>query len=275
MERSLGALALALLAAVCAAAAAPAAPWPAPAKASAQVFRYEGREVSSVSTKGYRTDFRLRTDGRGGVVADIVSSQTYDGRAWTPVAVDPTCAEAMEARRGELASIRLYPMTSERAKLGDAFLAPCAPAGVFFPLTDILNVAVILASDAFSVRKLAAPGDKASFGGFSTTLDRLGVQMAETSDGGEVTLVSADRHLATIDWKPAPATITLVEQAGATSIHLSGTETFAFRVEVDRRTGALVRADSLYDDLDLVVAAPGLPHPPRLAVKRRVAISPE
>jgi hypothetical protein len=100
--------------------------------------------------------------------------------------------------------------------------------------------------------------------------------MAEASDGGEVTLVSMDKDQATLDWKPSPAKIALVEQAGGMAIHLSGTETFAFRLVVDRHTGALVRADSLYDDLDLAIAAPGVPtdKPPRMGVKRTVAILP-
>ena len=271
-----GSLAAALLAAASAASAAQAAPWPTPARPGVQVFRYEGQEAAPGSIKGYRTDFRLRTDHAGGVTAAIISSQTFDGRAWTPVTADPACLAAMGARPGELATVRLYPMSPEAAKLGDAFLAPCAPAGVFFPLTDILNVTLILASDTFGVRKLAAPGEKASFAGFSTTLDRLGIQMAEASAGGEVTLVSVGKDQATLDWKPAPSKITLVEQAGGSAVHLSGTETFAFRLVVDRRTGVLVRADSLYDDLDLAIAAPGLPvdKPPRMAVKRTVSISP-
>ncbi len=276
MTRRWGTLALALLAASVASIG-QAAPWPTPAKPGAQVFRYEGQEAAPGSVKGYRTDFRLRTDHGGGVTAAIISSQTFDGKSWTTVKADPACLAAMGARPGELAMVRLYPMSPEAAKLGDAFLAPCAPAGVFFPLTDILNVTLILASDTFGVRKLAAPGDKASFAGFSTTLDRLGIQMAEASDGGEVTLVSMDKDQATLDWKPTPSKITLVEQAGGSAVHLSGTETFAFRLVVDRHTGALARAQSLYDDLDLAVAAPGLPvdKPPRLAVKRTVSISPQ
>jgi hypothetical protein len=275
MKRRWGSLALALLAAS-AASAGQTAPWPTPAKAGAQVFRYEAQEAAPGSIKGYRTDFRLRTEHAGGVTAEIISSQTFDGKTWTPVAADPACLAAMGARPGELATVRLYPMTPERARLGDAFLAACAPAGVFFPLTDILNVTLILASDTFGVRKLAAPGDKASFAGFSTTLDRLGIQMAEASDGGEVTLVSMDEDQATLDWKPTTSKITLVEQAGGSAVHLSGTETFAFRLVVGRRTGALVRAQSIHDDLDLAIAAPGLPvdKPPRMAVKRTVSISP-
>jgi hypothetical protein len=267
-------LALGLLAAGVAAVT-HAGPWPTPARADAHVFRYEAQEAGAGSTKGYRTEFRLRTDGKGGVVADVIASQTYDGKAWTPVVADRACRGAMGARPGELASVRLFPLSPERAKLGDAFLPACAPAGVFFPLTDILNVALILASDTFSARKLGAAGDKVGFAGFSTTLDRLGVQMVEASDGGEVTLVSVDRDQATIDWKPATAKITLVEQAGASAVHLSGTESFAFRVVVERSTGALVRADTLYDDLDLVVTVPGLApdKSPRVVVKRSVHIS--
>ena len=256
--------------------AAHAGAWPIPAAAGSQSFRYEAMEVSRVSTKGYRTDFSLRSDGRGGVVADIVSSQTYDGKAWTPVVVDDACRKAMDAPPGELARVKLYPLTPDQTRLGDAFLAQCAPAGVFFPLTDILNVVLIVASETFGVRRLAAPGDATGCAGFATSLDRLGLPMTDASEGGPLSLASVDGGQATLDWKPTPSRIEMVETSGASQIRLSGTETFAFRVLVDRRTGSLAGAQSLYDDLDLGVAIATLPPEkrPRLAVKRTVTITP-
>ena len=242
-------------------------------------YRYEAREIAPGSTKGYRVDFRLRSAGNGGELVEIVRSQTLDGKDWKPVTVDPACAQALHARPGEHATIALYPLSADQAKLGDAFMAPCAPAGVFFPLTDILNVVLILASDRFHVRDLKMPGQSAAFSGFSTRLDRLGVTMAESSDGGTVGLVSLDKSRGVIAWKPSPAKLDLVDHDGAgpgKPVHLSGTEHFAFRVVVDRPAGALERADTLYDDLDLAVVLPNLPAEkyPHLAVRREVTITP-
>jgi hypothetical protein len=55
-------------------------------------------------------------------------------------------------------------------------------------------------------------------------------------------------------------------------VTLHGTEHWSFRIILDRRTGALLDAHTLYDDLDLaVVGAPGAPH---VAISRVVTISP-
>ncbi len=267
------------LAAASSAAARPAPPWRTPTAAGVRSYRYEGREIAPGSTKGYRVDFRIRSSAAGAQVAEIIRSATFDGKTWTPVTIDPPCAVALHARQGELAVIALYPLSAEQAKLGDAFLARCAPAGVFFPITDILNVALILASDRFHLNDLRQAGQSAAFAGFSTSLDRLGVTMAESSDGGATSLASVDKDRAVVEWKPLPARLDLVERDAAgpgKPVHLSGTERFAFRVVIDARSGALERADTLYDDLDLAVDVAGLPQDklPHMAIRRTVSIEP-
>jgi hypothetical protein len=268
---------LAMIGAALAVGAAVAAPtqWRATPTAGVHTYRYEAREIVSGATTGYRTDYRLRSDGKGGAVAEVVRSATFDGKAWTPVSIDPACAKALDARPGELATVRLYPLTAERAKLGDAFLATCAPAGVFFPLTDILNVVLIQSSDRFRANELKNVGQSADFPGFSTSLDRTGIAMSESSTGGSTSLASVDGGHATLDWKPDLARINMVEQHGDESVQLDGTEHFAFRLTIDARSGLLQHAEALYDDLDVAVVLPNIPPEklPRLAIKRTVSIS--
>jgi hypothetical protein len=194
------------------------------------------------------------------------------------VAVDPACAAALHAKPGELAEVRLFPLTPEQAKLGDAFLPNCAPAGVFFPLTDILNVVLIQSSDTFHLRDLKKVGQSASFAGFTTSVDRPEISMTETSTGGSISLAGIEKGRALVDWKPDISKLDLVEKdAGGPGkpFTLSGTEHFAFRVQIDVKTGTLERADTLYDDLDMTVQIPGGQGPsPRVAIKRIVSLGP-
>ena len=250
--------------------------WRSVPTAGTHAYRYEVHEINGPSTHGYRTDFRLKSDGKGGLIAEIAQSATYDGKTYTPVSIDAACAKAMGAGPGRLASVRLSPLSAEQAKLGDAFLASCAPAAVFLPLTDILNVALIQSSDRFHAADLRSIGQANAFAGFSTSLDRAGIAMQESSDRGQTSLASLEGGHATIDWKPDPAKLDLVEQNGGQPVKLDGTEHFAFRLVVDARSGWLERADSLYDDLDMAVAIPNVPSgtSPRVAIKRIVSIEP-
>jgi hypothetical protein len=76
-----------------------------------------------------------------------------------------------------------------------------------------------------------------------------------------------------IDWKPAAADLEILEEANKPPVRLKGTEHFAFRVEVDRRTGAIARAIASYDNLDMkIVGAPD--SVPNLKITRAVSIEP-
>jgi hypothetical protein len=148
---------------------------------------------------------------------------------------------------------------------------------VFFPLTDILNVAVIATSNRFGVEKLKKAGDTAAYPAFTAHFDRADETLTETAHGGEVKLVSLDKRTAVIDWSPAPADLDLTEHpAPAQTVNLKGTEHWAFRLEFDARTGALLRARTTYDDLDLKVKLDGVPadKAPRVAITRAVTVEP-
>jgi hypothetical protein len=240
-------------------------------------YSYEVIEtINGKVQAGYRMKFDLETSAAGATDAIVRSAEQLQGGAWQAVTATDACKSAMRAPAGGLARVRLWPAAEGVSKgLGSGFLDTCAPAGVFFPLTDILNVAVIPASPTFSVGKLRRAGDHAHYDGFDAEYQRNGESLKETTHGGEVSLVSLGSQ-AVIDWAPATAELDLVENAGGQPVHLKGTEHFAFRVTLDTRTGALIEAHTTYDDLDLVARMANMPEGPGMPQKitRAVAINP-
>ena len=175
-----------------------------PPRAAAWTYRYEARETVGDTVGGYSVDYRLKIDRSGRMTALVLKAETIDHQTAIPVTIDPDCAEALGARPGEMAEIVLYPLTPERAKLGDAFMAACAPKAVFFSMTDILNVTLVQAANTFHLDRLRDPGDTFDFDGFNTRFDRLGMNLAETSDGGRITFADLKGGRAVIDWAPRP-----------------------------------------------------------------------
>ncbi len=239
----------------------------------AWTYRYEAREITGDKVDGYNVDYRLKADRSGRITAVILKAETVDGNTVTPAKVDADCAKALGAKPGELAEIQLAPMTAERAKLGDAFMASCAPKAVFFPITDILNVTLIQASDAFHLASLKAPGDAADFDGFDTSFERLDMRFAETSDGGRVKLADVKDGRALVDWLPTPSRLTIVNGQVPKAVTLYGTEHFAFRLEIDANSGVLEKAYALYDDLDMKVRLLGVPDDSQPVVKLRRSVT--
>jgi hypothetical protein len=220
---------------------------------------------------GYRTEFDIEYAG-GAIYAIIRKASVLDG-SLKPVELDAACRAALHGDETRLARVKLSPLSLEAAKtLGDSFLPNCAPAGIFFPLTDILNV-VLIPSTHFNATGLKIVGQSLPFPGFEAAFDRAGIAIKETASGGEVSLASVDPDRAVIDWKPAAADLEILEEANKPPVRLRGTEHFAFRVEVDRRTGAIARAVASYDNLDMkVVGAPD--SMPDLKITRAVSIEP-
>ena len=243
------------------------------AKAAAWTYRYEAREIAGDKVSGYNVDYRLKAERSGRITAVILKAETVDGETATPAKIDADCAKALGAKPGELAEIQLAPMTPERAKLGDAFMASCAPKAVFFPITDILNVTLIQASEAFHLSSLKAPGDTAAFDGFDTSFERLGMHFAETSEGGRIAFADLKGGRAYLDWVPTPSRLEIVQGAGASAMTMKGTEHFAFRLEIDAKSGALEKAWALYDDLDMKVQVPGAPADKLPVVKLRRTVT--
>jgi hypothetical protein len=241
-------------------------------------YRYAVDEnIVGTGMRGYRTDFDLVVGRDGSIDAVIRASQEFDGKTWNKVTPADDCRAKMHAPKDALAQARLWPLAAGAAGgLGAQFLDACAPSGVFFPLTDILNVAVISVSGRFGVDKLHKAGDTARYDGFTANYDRNGETLKEVAHGGAVKLIALDRKHTVIDWEPDMADLDLDEHAGGQLIHLNGTEHYAFRLELDRHTGALVRARTTYDDLDLTVHMAGLPEgqAPKQKISRTVTIEP-
>jgi hypothetical protein len=249
--------------AIAAALLAASAPFPAVPAPGTHHYLYEVVEtINGARRDGWRTEFDL-VASKGTVDAVVRRSARFTAKGWEPVAVDDSCRAAMHGDRSSLARVQLYPMSQATAKdLGASFLAPCAPAGIFFPLTDILNVAIIPMSPRFRTSELRSVGQSLRYPGFEAAFDRAGEAIRERSNGGAVALAALEPGRAVIDWRPDLADIDLVERANTPPLALKGTEHWAFRVEVDRKTGMLLRASTSYDDLDLtIVGAPAsMPH---------------
>ena len=199
------------------------------------------------------------------------------GEVWTEADIDQACRTALKAGAGELARITLVPLSLEAAAaLGDPFMAPCAPAEVFFPMTDILNVALVQMSSEFKLADLSTPGDSARFPAFKSQLDRLGTGIEVTSPGGLTNFVSRQGDVAVVDWSPDPMAVAIVSHGAmnGTDQRMRGVERYAFRLEIDARSGALIRAATPSDRLDLIVDVPGLSpeQDPRIVVTREVSI---
>jgi hypothetical protein len=237
-------------------------------------YTYTVIETVNGGQLGYRMAFDLVTDDAGATDALILSAEeTSDGKTFHPVVASDACKTAMHAPSEGVARVRLWP-PGGNVGLGPDFLDTCAPAGVFFPLTDILNVVVIPFSQRFAVQNLHRPGDKGQFAGFSANYDRAGETLKQITPGGEVTLVSLSNQQAVIDWSPAPAELDLTNQVNGQPVNLTGLEHWAFRLTLDLRTGALIEAHTPYDTLDLVTHMAGVPadKAPPVKITRTVEI---
>jgi hypothetical protein len=243
-------------------------------------YRYDSVErAPGQPDKAYRVDFDLAADAHGGIVAIVRHAARGAGGAWTETALDADCRAALRARPGELARVTLAPLAPESAAtLGDAFMAGCAPAELFFPMTDILNVALVQSSPHFGLASLASPGDSRHFTGFDTRLDRLGVGIDAASPGGTTRFAARSGGRLYVDWVPDPMRIAILHHGALNGqdLHLAGVENFAFRLIIDAPTGALVSAATPYDRLDLIVQLPGMPpeSAPRMTITREVTITP-
>lgn len=226
--------------------------------------------INGTTHKGYRTLFDLESKG-GELFAIVRRTSQLDADSWKPVAPDPACRKAMNGGTDSIARVKLYPLGTNAHDLGAAFLDLCAPPAVFFPLTDILNAAMIPLPGTFRATELRKAGDSVSFTGFEAAFDRAGERIREATDGGEVRLAALDNRKAAIEWSPHRARLTTIDQTPQGLLTLDGTEAWSFRVEVDPHTGIIARASTTSDELDLkIVGAPdSVPH---VRISRAVTI---
>jgi len=271
------ALALGLSAPDLAAGGPAASPFPSPPTPGVRAYVYQVVEAANGKTRqGYRTGFDLETSPDGAIDAVVrTAEETADGEIWRPVEASEACKAAMHAPVGAVARVRLWPITEDVARtLGPTFLDTCAPGGVFYPLTDILNVVIIPLSPRFEVAALHRQGDRAHYDGFTARFDRAGQNFEETSHGGEVSLPVLSGGKAVVDWAPAPADLAIGQTVNGQPIQLTGTEHWAFRVTLDAATGALMDAHTDYDDLDLVARLPDVSAGIPQKISRTVTITP-
>lgn len=247
-------------------------------EAGTHSYRYEtATHVPGAPGNGYRLDYDLVSDGKGGLVAVVRGAWHKEGAPeWSDVEIDQACRTKLHAQGDELARITLTPIAPEAAtNLGPAFMDECAPADIFFPITDVLNIALVQVAPQFSIAKLAKPGDSARFAGYAVSLDRLDTVAKLESTGGTTSFVSLVPGRATIDWASDPLKINLVHRRAynGADVTLTGTELFVFRLEIDPANGVLLGATAVTDKLDVTLSLPGGFSQP-LPITREVSIKP-
>jgi len=240
-------------------------------------YTYQAAEtVNGAPGGGYRMDFRLETDADGAIDAVIETTgavQANGSFAASEIAED--CRARLHAPAGGLARVRLWPLAEADKDLGPSFLDACAPAALFFPLTDILNVVLVLRAPRFGASRLKRVGQVANYPAFTARFERLGQNFMEASNGGLLRWVSRKDQAAVLEWAPNPADLTII-RSGAQGVTLTGKEHWAFRVKVRSPGLGLISAKTTVDDLDLRARPAGV-NPANafpVHIHRDVAITP-
>jgi hypothetical protein len=247
------------------------------APATTNSYLYEAAElVNGQVTTAYRVSFELRKGRDGTLEAVVRKAETSDhGGPWSSPDISDSCRTAMHAPEGAIAKVQIWPVRTGADPLGAAFLDLCAPGPVFFPLTDIVNVALIPLSPQFQGDALRKAGDTARFPAFTARFERNGRQFEEHVTGGVVSLASRSANDAVVDWRPDPADLSIREPSpqGPTQFH--GAEHWSFRISYDPKTQELHWARTTYDDIEMAVVTPGIAAEaaPHVKITRQVRIS--
>lgn len=241
-------------------------------------YRYESiTTVPGAPGNGYRIDYDLVSDGKGGIVAVVTGAWYKEGAPeWSDAEIDDACRKSLHAEGKELARITLSPIDPKTiGTLGPDFIAECAPADIFFPMTDILRVALVQVAPEFGIATLTKPGQNSRYPGYATKTERLDTAIDITSTGGTITFTTLVPGKATLDMVSDPMKLTLIHRraySGA-DVTLTGTETSGFRIDIDPATGVLLSASSTGDKLDVTMSLPGDYSQP-LPVTRETHITP-
>ncbi|MCW3846408.1 hypothetical protein OF829_04085 [Sphingomonas sp. LB-2] len=277
MARMIGTAALWLMALAAPAQAQSAPRWI--PEAGTHSYRYESiTHIPNAPGQSFRLDYDLISDGKGGLVAVIKAAghRDRDAGEWSDPEIDDACRTALHAQGSELARVTLSPIAPDVAQsLGSAFMPDCAPPDIFFPITDVLNVALIQVAPQFQIAQLAKPGDSRRFPGYKTNIDRPDTVVGLESTGGTISFASLVPGRASIDWASDPLKISLIHRRAynGADVTLTGTEMFVFRLEIDPRTGVLLSAATVSDQLDMTMSLPGGYSQP-LPITREVSIKP-
>jgi hypothetical protein len=231
-------------------------------EAGTHSYRYETTTtVPNAPGNGYRLDYDLVSDGKGGLVAVVTGAWHREGAPeWSDAEIDDDCRTALHAQGKELARVTLSPIAlATVANLGPGFMAECAPADIFFPMTDILRLALVQVAPEFGLARLTKPGQSGRYPGYATKLERLDTAIDITSTGGTITFTALVPGRATIEMISDPMKLTLIHRraySGA-DVTLTGTEISGFRIEIDPASGVLLGAASTGDKLDVTMSLPG------------------
>ena len=253
-------------------------PWRSPASPGLRSYRYEVIETANGQVeKGYRADFDLKT-GRDGVIDARVLTAAERATA----RLGPGCRDRrLQARHAcaadRPASVRLWPVKQAGRPRWRRILADSAPdAGV--PAADGHPRRGDHPGGGRTSRRraLRKVGDRATYDGFNAAFNRSGRSIKETSPRRRgACLCRRRRRHHRLGAGPGRSGSSRVGPQNQT-IGLKGTEHFAFRVQIDTRTGALISGRTTYDDLDLAMHLTGVPDDklPRQKITRAVRFCP-
>jgi hypothetical protein len=231
--------------------------------------------VERIATRPDRTtrlDYDLIADGKGSIVAVVRSAETAEGGPAKPIEIDQACRTALDAGPGEVARVTLAPLPA-----GDplAAIAPCAPPMLFMPLGEVVRVAMVQLAPSFGLASLKRPGQSHRFGPFASHVDRPAMKLDLEAGGGTTRFVRLSRGRATVEWIPDSMRASMINRDAipGTTIRGEGSARVAIRLEIDRKTGALLEAASIEDSATLMLDIKDAP-PIRLEVTRQLTVRP-
>lgn len=219
-------------------------------------YVFTSRQSTPGGTSSVRVAFTLVTSSDGRETALVTAYQRAVGdTSFVPVQIPPACASRLAAPPGAVAALPITPPPHKLSEL----VPDCVPEDLFGAASDILPLLMIQMQPRFRAAELRAAGDRLRFTGYETgwRLPPTLLDARIVADSGVVSLESVTASRAVIGWDTSPMRVDLVRQlAPGQRALLSGLEWFRAQVEVDPRSGTLLRARTMVDSLALRMTIP-------------------
>ncbi len=198
-----------------------------------------------------RCEFVLRADRAGErIELQMIDTLQPPERDRTPLKVDLGCRRVAGGDEQALARFTLD--ARARHAPGDV-LPPCAPRELYDTMNDVVLILSIQSTE-FGVDRLRAVGDRQATPRFEVAWSHSpnSVHERRVYPGGEIVLEKLVPDRATLRWKPHPVESGVVRDSPMGFATLTaGTEQMEYTIEVDPRSGALLRAHCGRHAIDL------------------------
>lgn len=226
-----------------------------------------GRNALGEPRLELRCEFMLRGDAAGErIELELIDTLQPPERDRAPLTLDLGCRKAAGGDERALARIALDARVRQSP---GAVLPPCVPREVYDTVNDIVLI-LSIQSPEFGVDRLRAVGDRCATPRFEVAWSHPphSVHERRVYPGGEVVLETLGPERATVRWKPQPVESGVVRDSPLGFATLTaGTEQLEYMLEVDPRSGALLRAHCARHAIDLQGWSPfeGMTVPDRAA----------